>query len=78
MAPQLALAELYAAHPGYLELQKVQANADALQPTDKIIFTPEGTTPNLVIPGPGIVPTVDALPSQPVQPAPATTEETEE
>jgi len=78
LAQQLALAELYASFPGFLELQKVQANADALQPTDKIIFTPEGTTPNLVIPGPGIVPTVDALPSQPVQPAPATTEETEE
>jgi regulator of protease activity HflC (stomatin/prohibitin superfamily) len=59
LASQLVLAELYADNPDYLELQKVQANANALQSTDKIIFTPEGTIPNLVIPGPGIVPTVD-------------------
>jgi len=62
LAAQLVLAELYADNPGYLELQKVQANANALQPTDKIIFTPEGTVPNLVFPGPGIVPTVDTTP----------------
>ncbi len=62
LASQLILAELYADNPGYLELQKVQANANALQPTDKIIFTPEGTVPNLVFPGPGIVPTVDTTP----------------
>lgn len=59
LAAQLVLAELYADNPGYLELQKVQANANALQATDKIIFTPEGTVPNLVFPGPGIVPTVN-------------------
>jgi hypothetical protein len=63
LANQLVLAELYANNPGYLELQKVQANANALQSTDKIIFTPEGTVPNLVIPGPGIVPTVDTTPA---------------
>lgn len=62
LANQLVLAELYADNPGYLDLQKVQANANALKPTDKIIFTPEGTVPNLVIPGPGIVPTVDTAP----------------
>jgi hypothetical protein len=61
LASQLALADLYATYPGFLELQKIQANADALQSTDKIIFTPEGTVPNLVIPGPGIVPTVDTV-----------------
>ena len=59
LAPQAALAELYASNPGYLELQMLRTNADALQPTDKIIFTPEGTIPTLVLPGPGIVPTVD-------------------
>ncbi len=59
LAVQFALAELYAANPGYLELQMVQANAAALQPTDKIIFTPEGTVPTLVLPGPGIMPTVE-------------------
>jgi len=62
LAAQLVLAELYADNPGYLDLQKVQANANALQPTDKIIFTPEGTVPNLVFPGPGIVPTIDTTP----------------
>ena len=59
LASQLILAEMYADNPGYLELQIVQANASALKSTDKIIFTPEGTVPNLVIPGPGIVPTVE-------------------
>ncbi len=68
LAPRLALAELYAAYPGFLQLQLVQANASALQSTDKIIFTPEGTVPNLVIPGPGIMPTVNAAPSAQVQP----------
>lgn len=63
LAAQLALAELYADNPGYLDLQKVKANADALRETDKIIFTPEGTVPNLVIPGPGIVPTIDTRPA---------------
>jgi regulator of protease activity HflC (stomatin/prohibitin superfamily) len=74
LAPQLAVAELYAAYPGFLELQKVQANANALQPTDKVIFTPEGTVPNLVIPGPGIVPTVNTLPVQPAAPVANDTE----
>lgn len=60
LASQLILADVYADNPGYLELQIVQANANALKATDKIIFTPEGTVPSLVIPGPGIVPTVDA------------------
>ncbi len=63
LSNQLVLAELYADNPGYLDLQKIQANANALKPTDKIIFTPEGTVPNLVIPGPGIVPTVDTTPA---------------
>ena len=55
----MALAELYLNHPEYLQLQIVQSNASALNPSDKIIFTPEGTIPTLVMPGPGIVPTVD-------------------
>ncbi|HXF60606.1 MAG TPA: SPFH domain-containing protein [Caldilineaceae bacterium] len=60
VAVQRALAEVYASSPGYLQLQIVEANASALQSTDKIIFTPEGMVPTLVMPGPGIVPTVDA------------------
>ncbi len=63
LANQTRLAELLATNPGYLELQKVEANASALQPADKIIFTPEGTVPTLVLPGPGIVPTVDTGPT---------------
>lgn len=60
LAVELARAELYQQHPEYVQLLIVQANASALNPTDKIIFIPEGTTPTLVVPGPGIVPTVDA------------------
>jgi len=60
LAKDLALAELYAKYDGYLQLQIALANASALKLTDKIIFTLEGMMPNLVIPGPGITPTVDA------------------
>ena len=62
LATQLALAELFAANPAYLQLQMVQANASAIRPSDKIIFTPEGLVPTLVMPGPGIVPTVNTTP----------------
>lgn len=59
LAQSTALAALYAANPAYLQLQIAAANAGALKATDKIIFTPEGTTPTIVLPGPGIVPTVN-------------------
>jgi regulator of protease activity HflC (stomatin/prohibitin superfamily) len=59
LAPQVALGELYATSPGLLQLQMAQTNATALNATDKVIFTPEGVAPTLVIPGPGIVPTVN-------------------
>lgn len=62
LAQQIALAELYAAHPAYVQLLLAQANASALKATDKIIFTPEGTTPTIVLPGPGIQPTVTTNP----------------
>jgi regulator of protease activity HflC (stomatin/prohibitin superfamily) len=58
-AMESALAAILAANPGLLQLKTVEANASALQPTDKLIFTPDGTTPTIVLPGPGIVPTVD-------------------
>lgn len=79
LAAQLVLAELYGANPGYLDLQKIQANANALNATDKIIFTPEGTVPTLVLPGPGIVPTVDTTrpAAASVAPTPPVTVETE-
>lgn len=63
LSQQLVLAELYADNPEFVQLQIVQANANALAPTDKIFFLPEGTIPNLVIPGPGVVPTVDSTSS---------------
>jgi hypothetical protein len=68
VAVQSILAELYANNPGFLQLQVVQANANALNATDKIIFTPEGTVPTLVLPGPGIVPTVDTTQGATAQP----------
>jgi regulator of protease activity HflC (stomatin/prohibitin superfamily) len=71
LAVRTALAKLYAENPGFLQLQIVQANADALQPTDKLIFTPEGTIPTLVLPGPGIVPTVGTTAPSPANVAPA-------
>ena len=58
-ALELAIAELYEANPEYVQLLMIQANASALNATDKVIFTPEGTVPTLVLPGPGIVPTVE-------------------
>ncbi|MBI4670790.1 MAG: SPFH domain-containing protein [Chloroflexi bacterium] len=62
LAQNLALAALYAQYPAYLQLQIAAANASALKATDKIIFTPEGTTPTIVLPGPGVVPTVNTNP----------------
>lgn len=62
LAQQTALAKLYGENPGYLQLQMALANASALKATDKIIFTPEGTIPTIVLPGPGIQPTVNTTP----------------
>lgn len=63
LAPQIALAELYTSNPSLLQRDIAQANANALRDTDKVIFTPEGVAPTLVIPGPGIVPTIDTTQS---------------
>lgn len=63
-AIQAVLAQLYAANPEYVTLLIAQANASALKATDKVIFTPEGTTPSIVIPGPGITPVVDTTPAE--------------
>jgi hypothetical protein len=61
-AVEQVLAALYQTNPEYLALLLARANASALNDTDKVIFTPEGTTPTIVLPGPGIVPTVDTNP----------------
>lgn len=63
IAVETALATLYAGRPEYVQLLIAQANASALRSTDKVIFTTEGVTPTLVLPGPGIVPTVDTTPN---------------
>ena len=62
LASELILADVYAASPAYAYLQAVLANASALTEADKIIFTQEGTSPTIVVPGAGIVPTVDTTP----------------
>ena len=59
VAVEAAQIELYTSVPSYLSLLMARANASALKETDKVIFTPEGTTPTIVLPGPGIVPTID-------------------
>ncbi|MCB0064959.1 MAG: SPFH domain-containing protein [Caldilineaceae bacterium] len=76
LAPQMALAELLAQNPGYLQLQMAQANAAALNDVDKVIFTPEGVAPTLVIPGPGIVPTVNTTQTTAVDATQTTAAET--
>lgn len=62
LASELILADLYAANPAYAYLQALLANASALTQADKIIFTQEGSAPTIVIPGPGIMPTVETTP----------------
>lgn len=62
IAVETALAALYAGQPEYVQLLIAQANANALKDTDKVIFVQEGMTPTLVLPGPGIVPTVETSP----------------
>ncbi len=65
IAAQTVLAELYGKNPGYLQLRMAETNASALKATDKIIFTPVGTVPTIVLSGPGIQPTVNAVPVTP-------------
>ena len=62
LARQMAEAEIYANNPAYLAYQTALANASAFKQTDKIIFTPVGTTPTIIVPGPGVVPTVNTQP----------------
>ena len=64
LASEVILADLYAENPDYAYLQALRTNASALTEADKIIFTQEGTAPTIVVPGPGIVPTVETVPVQ--------------
>lgn len=62
LATEIARAEMFATHPSYLQLQVAAENAGALKEIDKVIFAPEGTMPTIVLPGPGILPTVPISP----------------
>lgn len=57
IARELALAEMYSNHPEYVALQIALANASAIKETDKFIYTPAGSFPNLILSN-GVVPTV--------------------
>ncbi len=57
IAKELALAQMYAKFPEYVALQVALANASAIKPTDKLIYTPAGVFPNLILTN-GVVPTV--------------------
>jgi regulator of protease activity HflC (stomatin/prohibitin superfamily) len=48
LANQIALAEIYSGNPAYYNYQIALANASAIKPTDKMIFIPPGTFPQLV------------------------------
>jgi regulator of protease activity HflC (stomatin/prohibitin superfamily) len=48
LAKEIAMADLYASNPNYYNLQIALANASALKATDKLIFVPQGTMPQLV------------------------------
>lgn len=59
LAEEIAKAQIYEENPAYLAIQTALANASALKATDKVIFTPAGTTPTIIVPGPGVQPTVN-------------------
>jgi hypothetical protein len=59
LALKQAEAQMYGANPAYAAYLMAQANASALKATDKVIFTPEGTMPTIVLAGPGIAPVVN-------------------
>lgn len=63
-AVEAALGLLYTANPGLLNFHIARENAKALANTEKLLITPEGTTPTLVIPGEQIQPVADITPPQ--------------
>jgi hypothetical protein len=67
LAQQFSLAALYADFPNYWAYQMSLANAQAIQPTDKLIFTQEGVFPNLIF-GSNFLPTVPITPVGPEAP----------
>ena len=61
IAKELALAALYEKYPSFVTLQIALANASAIKPTDKFIFTQEGVFPNLIFSN-GTLPTFNVNP----------------
>ena len=61
IAKELALAALYEKYPSFVALQIALANAAAIKPTDKFIFTQEGIFPNLIFSN-GTLPTFNVNP----------------
>jgi hypothetical protein len=61
IAKELALAALYEKYPSFVALQIALANAAAIKPTDKFIFTQEGVFPNLIFSN-GTLPTFNVNP----------------
>jgi len=59
IAKELALAELYAKNPLYVQLQIALANASAIKNTDKLIITPDGTFPDLIFTNNDILPSIN-------------------
>lgn len=59
LAREQALADLYAKYPSYVALQMALANASAIKDTDKLIFIPEGSTPNLVFTNNSLLPSLE-------------------
>ncbi len=59
IAKELALADLYAKNPLYVQLQIALANATAIKNTDKLIFTPEGVFPDLIFTNNNLLPSID-------------------
>jgi hypothetical protein len=72
LARETALAALYAGNPNYYQLQVALANASAIKSTDKIIYIPSGTIPQLVISQGNLTPVVPVTPNTTPTPAPTT------
>lgn len=64
LAKEIAMAELYSSNPNYYYYQMALANAGAIKDTDKLIFTTEGSFPQLVF-GEGLNPVVPVTPATP-------------
>lgn len=62
LAREIALADIYAKNTSYFQYQIALANASAIKTTDKLIFVPSGTFPQLIF-GEGLNPVVPITPT---------------